>query len=183
MKEEKGRASFSSFFIKKREANQVKPMIRAMKTNDIKQVRQVAERSWHHTYEGIIPRHIQDQFLESVYQDEMMERRLLHSLFFVAEEEGRVLGFANATPVQKDGNAELTAIYIDPDCQGNGIGTALLKECIRQSGGVKKLYVHAEKENRIALSFYQAKGFQWVCEFEEDFKGHTLQTVKLVLNI
>ena len=76
-------------------------MIRAMKTNDIKQVRQVAERSWHHTYEGIIPRHIQDQFLESAYQDEMMERRLLHSLFFVAEEEGRVLGFANVTPVQK----------------------------------------------------------------------------------
>lgn len=79
----------------------MKPMIRAMKTNDIKQVRQVAERSWHHTYEGIIPRHIQDQFLESAYQDEMMERRLLHSLFFVAEEEGRVLGFANVTPVQK----------------------------------------------------------------------------------
>ncbi|AOC92143.1 hypothetical protein BARD7_02678 [Bacillus amyloliquefaciens] len=41
----------------------MKPMIRAMKASDIKQVRQVAERSWH-TYEGIIPRHIQDQFLK-----------------------------------------------------------------------------------------------------------------------
>ncbi|AUJ76338.1 GNAT family N-acetyltransferase [Bacillus siamensis] len=175
---------FSSFFIEKTGGDQVKPVIRAMKASDIKQVRQIAERSWHHTYEGIIPRHIQDQFLESAYHDEMMERRLRHSLFLVAEEkEGRHLGFANATPVQKDGKAELAAIYIDPDCQGSGIGTALLKECIRQSGGIKELYVHAEKENRPALSFYQAKGFQWVCEFEEDFKGHTLQTVKLVLNI
>ncbi|QBG57474.1 GNAT family acetyltransferase [Bacillus amyloliquefaciens] len=40
----------------------MKPVIRAMKASDIKQVRQVAERSWHHTYEEIIPRHIQDQF-------------------------------------------------------------------------------------------------------------------------
>lgn len=162
----------------------MKPMIRAMKASDIKQVRQVAERSWHHTYEGIIPRHIQDQFLKSAYQDEMMERRLQHSLFFMAEgKEGKVLGFANVTPVQKDGKAELAAIYIDPGFQGNGIGTSLLNECIRQSAGLKELYVHAEKENRTALSFYQAKGFQRVCEFEEDFKGHTLQTVKLVLNI
>lgn len=137
----------------------MKPMIRAMKTNDIKQVRQVAERSWHHTYEGIIPRHIQDQFLESAYQDEMMERRLLHSLFFVAEEEGRVLGFANVTPVQKDGNAELTAIYIDPDCQGSGIGTALLKECIRQSGGVKSFMSMQKKRTASPCPFIKRKGF------------------------
>ncbi|MBT2575788.1 GNAT family N-acetyltransferase [Bacillus sp. ISL-51] len=159
-------------------------LIRAMESGDIKQVRQVAKQSWHHTYEGIIPEHIQDQFLQSAYHDEMMERRIEQSLLLAAEAaDGTIAGFANFSPVQEGGKAELAAIYIDPDYQGNGIGTALLKEGIQKSGGIKELYVHVKKENQAGMSFYKAKGVEWVSAFEEDFEGHLLQTVKMVLRI
>ncbi|MCC9024408.1 GNAT family N-acetyltransferase [Bacillus nakamurai] len=159
-------------------------LIRAMESSDIKQVRQVAKQSWHHTYEGIIPEHIQDQFLQSAYHDKMMERRIEQSLLLAAEAaDGTMAGFVNLSPVQEDGKAELTSIYIDPAYQKNGIGTALLKEGMKQSGGLKELYVHAEKENQIGMSFYKAKGFEWVSECEEEFEGNLLQTVKMVLRI
>jgi hypothetical protein len=40
-----------------------------------------------------------------------------------------------------------------------------------------------EKENNIGTTFYQAKGFKVVSEFDDDFEGHTLQSVRMVLKI
>ncbi|WP_199880735.1 N-acetyltransferase [Bacillus massiliglaciei] len=49
--------------------------------------------------------------------------------------------------------------------------------------GLKEMFVHVEKENKIGKAFYKAKGFKTVSEFEEDFDGHILQTVRMVLKV
>jgi hypothetical protein len=69
--------------------------IREMNSGDIKQVQQVAKRSWNYTYEGIIPFEIQKSFLKSAYNDEMMQRRLESSFIYVSEVDGKIVGFAN----------------------------------------------------------------------------------------
>lgn len=101
-------------------------IIREMKKEDTKQVQDVAQKSWHSTYDGIIPRNIQENFLKVAYSDEMMEKRLNESLIFVAVMENKIVGFANFTTVNNAGQAELSAIYLYPNYQGKGIGTALL---------------------------------------------------------
>lgn len=45
-------------------------IIREMKQEDIHAVQSVAKIAWHDTYEGIIPREIQDSFLDEAYSDE-----------------------------------------------------------------------------------------------------------------
>lgn len=156
--------------------------IRRMEIRDIKTVQEVAKISWHATYAGIIPLAVQDQFLKVAYSNLMMERRLSHSLIWVAEADGKLVGFAHFSPV-KDGECELSAIYLLPDYQGNGIGSALLKIGLKELEGIEKLYINVEKENRIGKTFYEAKGFHVVEEFDEDFEGHLLKTVKMVLNV
>lgn len=158
-------------------------IIRDMKANDITQIQHVAKTSWNHTYEGIIPIHIQENFLQSAYSNDMMQKRLEHSHMFVAEADNRIVGFANFSPIKDRGEVELGAIYLYPDYQGKGIGSALLQEGLKKVKGIKEVYINVEKENQIGRHFYEAKGFKVVSEFDDPFDGHILKTIRMVLKV
>src|SRR5699024_7448846 len=143
-------------------------MIREMVKEDIEQVQEVARNSWSTTYEGIIPYQIQENFLNRAYNDEMMEKRVGQSYIFVAEKENRIVGFANFTPVNNEGQSELSAIYLDQDFQGEGIGTALLQRGIKELENLKELYLDVEKENTIGKAFYDSNGFKTEKERSEE---------------
>lgn len=158
-------------------------LIRKMLKEDTTKVQDVAKESWATTYEGIIPPEIQANFLNAAYSDEMMEHRLKNSLLLVAEVENTIVGFANYSSVNNKGEAELGAIYIYPKYQGMGIGTGLLQEGIKSLASVKAIYLDVERENKIGKTFYEAKGFTVVGEFDDNFDGHVLKTLRMVLKV
>lgn len=158
-------------------------IIREMIKEDTKQVQAAAKKSWNATYEGIIPIEIQENFLNGAYNDEMIERRLENSLMLVAEADNITAGFANFTPVNEQGQTELNAIYLLPEYHGEGIGSALLKTGIEKLKDVKEIHLEVEKENIIGMTFYRAKGFKTVDEYDENFDGHILKTVRMVLTL
>ncbi|MEW4194201.1 GNAT family N-acetyltransferase [Bacillus altitudinis] len=158
--------------------------IRKMKPVDIKQVQDVAITTWKATYEGIIPLEIQENFLKFAYNNERMKQRLERSIILVAEVNDKVVGFANFSPINKeDRKVELSAIYLYPEQQGKGIGSALLQEGIKVLDNVNEIYINVEKDNKIGRIFYEAKGFEVVKEFDDDFDGHILKTVRMVLKV
>lgn len=157
--------------------------IRPMQMKDINQVQSVAKTSWNATYEGIIPYEIQESFLRYAYNDVTMIGRMKNSLLLVAESNAVVIGFANFFELAHQGQIELAAIYLDPAFQGKGIGTALLNEGINSTENVKELYINVEKDNEIGKGFYLARGFKVVKEFEEDFDGHKLQSIRMMLEM
>ena len=75
-----------------------------------------------------------------------MKQRLEQSIFYVAEAEGEIVGFANYSQVRDGGKVELAAIYLHPDFQGYGIGTALLHQAVKELAGVKEIFINVEKE-------------------------------------
>ncbi|MCE7792732.1 GNAT family N-acetyltransferase [Salipaludibacillus sp. CUR1] len=155
--------------------------VRKAVKEDIKGIQRVAEDTWHDTYEKLIPRKIQDQFLKNAYSDETVERKVTNSLFLVAEDKGKITGFANF--YFKDERADLAAIYIDKEYQTEGIGTSLLNRGLKELPlQVNKVYAEVEKGNDTAEQFYNAKGFTFVKEFEEELFGHKLNTKLMVLN-
>jgi ribosomal protein S18 acetylase RimI-like enzyme len=157
--------------------------IRKMQKNDIQQVQQVAKKSWNTTYKGIIPLAIQENFLSSAYNDDMMQKRLKVSFLYVSEVEGKIIGFANFSPVKEGGEAELGAIYLYPEYQRKGIGTALLQEGINNLKDVKKVFINVEKDNTIGTKFYEAKGFGVVSEFDDNLNGHITKMLRMVLEV
>ena len=157
--------------------------IRKMQKEDISHVQNIAKTSWNDTYEGIIPVEIQEGFLEMAYNVEMMNKRLENSFLFVSEVNGNLVGFANFSSLNEAGETELSAIYLYPKYQGKGIGTALLNEGIDHLESAKRVFIDVEKENKTGLTFYQAKGFEIVSEFDDNFNGHILKTVRMVLNV
>ncbi|WP_090866429.1 GNAT family N-acetyltransferase [Oceanobacillus limi] len=154
-----------------------------MRREDIENVQDVAKKSWNATYEGIIPNRIQENFLNAAYSDERMEQRLSGSYLFVAEVENKIVGFANFSPVQRNGKVELGAIYLYPEHQGKGIGSAFLQEGIQKIDGIREIYINVERDNTIGKNFYEAKGFKLVEEFDDNFDGHILKTLRMVLAV
>jgi len=58
------------------------------------------------------------------------------------------LGYANGT---------IEALFVDPDHQGRGAGTALVEHAQQLAGG--PLSVDVNEQNDAALKFYEARGF------------------------
>ncbi len=161
----------------------MKPLIRKMNETDIEQVQLVAKLSWQSTYKGIIPEEIQESFVNSAYSNEMLVKRLKKTLFLVAEQENKIIGFANFTSLKGDRWVELGAIYLYEEFQGKGIGTDLLKAGIEHLEHVKRIYVNVEKENQTAVNFYKLKGFNIETEYEDVFNGHALKTIRMMLEV
>lgn len=81
-----------------------------MHYEETKKVQSIAKKTWNATYEGIIPLKVQNNFLKSNYSDESMKKRIERSIVYVAEVEGKVVGFANYSKVRDGGKVELAAI-------------------------------------------------------------------------
>ena len=54
-------------------------------------------------------------------------------------------------------DGELDDLYVLPSFQNHGIGSAILKKCIEESGG--NLYLYVFSRNIRAISFYERNGF------------------------
>ncbi|MFJ7953367.1 GNAT family N-acetyltransferase [Lysinibacillus sp. NPDC096418] len=130
----------------------------------------------------MIPRPIQDKFLQNAYSTNRLMQRFQSSPFFVAELNGKLVGFAHFSHV-KEGQSELFAFYLMPEIQGQGIGTALLQHGIQMLQGAKTLIICVEKDNLKGIHFYNAKGFKILDEFEDTFDGHVLKKVRMVLEL
>lgn len=154
-----------------------------MKQDDIAAVQQIAKISWHDTYEGIIPAEIQDLFIERAYSNAMMMKRLEKTSVYVAIHDNEIIGFANFTRVDEDGDAELTAIYLLPSHQHLGYGKQLLNEGLQHIQDAQQLFVYVESENQKGRTFYERSNFTCVEEFDEFFEGHPLSTAKYVYNL
>ena len=76
----------------------------------------------------------------------------------------------------RGGNAwYLNMLTVDPACQGQGVGSAMLRDCVlpyaRQRGGDCLTLFTNSQENRL---FYQKNGFTEFDERSFSFDGHTL---------
>ncbi|MDV2682771.1 GNAT family N-acetyltransferase [Alkalihalophilus lindianensis] len=156
-------------------------LIRKAIMKDITDIQKVAKETWNDTYEGIIPRDIQDRFIARAYSDENLERRIKKSLFLVATVNDSVIGFANFFFKQTE--AVLGAIYIEPSEHGKGIGSDLLSTGIKELNEVTRILVEVEAGNKVGVAFYQAKGFYLVEEYDDHFDGHILKTKRMALDL
>ncbi len=158
------------------------PRIRHMQTADMEAVREVARVTWADAYRGIVPEHVQAEFLARAYSDAALTQRMQRGTFLVVDEERCILGFANFFP-RSEAEAELAAIYVLPDAQGGGIGSALLDAGLRALAPLSSLTLRVERENVPARRFYEAKGFRPVRDITQEFAGHTFRMVEMELAI
>lgn len=82
--------------------------------------------------------------------------------YFVAVEDGRVLGYIGSQTVIDE--TCVMNVAVRPDCRGRGLGSllmeALVKDCLEK--GSRLLTLEVRVSNEPALALYRAFGFQQV---------------------
>lgn len=89
---------------------------------------------------------------------------------FVAEREGRVLGYAAAQVKRREPSSEVGILSynaVDPDYRGQGIGTALSKHATSylKEQGVRVLVVWTLESDKPARRVYEGLGFNELTRF------------------
>lgn len=160
--------------------------IRFAVENDVGSIAAVAKKTWRATYEGLIPPEIQQVFLNRYYACDALlgEIKRGDAWFWVAERDGIIVGYAQVV-MRQNNTAELTRLYVLPDEQRGGVGTALVKNALLllRKLGVTTLIVVAEQENRRAVQFYKKVGFTLHTESTMLLGDQPLSVVELHLTV
>ncbi|MBM7095280.1 MULTISPECIES: GNAT family N-acetyltransferase [Alteribacter] len=163
--------------------------IRKAETSDAKGIARVHVDSWNETYKGIIP----DEVLDGrTYerQEKMWKGALAAALedraIFVAETDGgEVVGFItggpNREPDKFDGfDAELYAVYVLKNAQGQGVGRKLTNSLTSFLGekGYDSIMVWVVKDNP-AVRFYARIGGRPIGKRTETMGGKEIEEMAL----
>lgn len=102
-----------------------------------------------------VPR-VPDEALTRI-ADDIVEQ---HEEVWVAEEDDRPLGFLAIRRSRTDGWETLERLYVDPEAQNRGVGTALLDKAKALRPDGLSLWVFQKNEG--ARRFYERHGFRLV---------------------
>ncbi len=155
--------------------------IRTAQNDDVHAVRRVAQTTWDHTYRYSIPERVQEEFVSRAYSADTLRRRIGSNVFLVALQDGNTAGFAEFRPLSKT-EVELAAIYVLPGMQAQGIGGRLLAAGISHFATGTRFVLRVERDNALALRFYEAHGFQRSGALTEELFGHEFHDVEMVLD-
>ena len=120
-------------------------------------------------YRGIVPDDVLDGLSAERRRQrwqELLERRTDEAFTLVAQRDERVAGFCSVIAPGRDDDggertAEIAALYVDPDCWHEGLGTTLvdaaLEELPAQRWADVTLWVFAR--NDASIAFYRRVGF------------------------
>lgn len=153
--------------------------IRPATVEDAAAVAAVYVRSWRAAYAEVLPTEVLASLDEADWARRFRSRRDPARSTLLAFTPGRVVGVVMAGPDRQDSrSAEVYAIYVLPEVQGQGVGAALLDAAIAQlDAAVVRLWCAAE--NSGSRRFYERRGFVLDgATGSYEISGHRLATVR-----
>ena len=153
-------------------------MIRKMTVEDIRDVQQITHTSWHHTFDEHISEEVIESYVDKTYSDLMLEKQLEKTMVLLAiDEENTPVGFLSYTPIDIDGESEITALLMLPGYSGQGYEEALLKEALGTLQKAVNVDVYVDQHDRVLQDFYAKHNFNFVESFAELFEDVPVQTL------
>ncbi len=133
-------------------------LIRAADGNDLLAVLDVGHRTWPVTYGPIAGEEYVAMGLAKWWTKDATIPAIRAGRVTVAEVDGEVVGIASVGP--HESHLALWKLYVLPEHQGRGIGSALLDSVVaRATGDYPQIRVSYLDGNTSAEGFYRSKGF------------------------
>ncbi|PIC69730.1 GNAT family N-acetyltransferase [Sporosarcina sp. P16b] len=159
-------------------------MIRKMTVEDIPDVQQIAHTAWQHTFQQHIPTEVIKAYIERTYSDLMLKKQLEKTMVLLAIDElGNSIGYLSYTPIDVDGESELTALHMLPGYWSSGYEEALLKEALVTLQEAVNVDVYVDQNDIALQDFYAKQGFNFVESFPELFEGVSVNILHYSLPI
>jgi GNAT superfamily N-acetyltransferase len=133
-------------------------IIRAADGNDLLAILDVGRRTWPATYESIAGADYVAMGLAKWWTADATIPSIRAGRVTVAELDGTVVGIAGVGP--DENHLVLWKLYVLPEYQGRGIGSALVASVIDQATGLHpEIRITYLEGNTLAEAFYRGKGF------------------------
>ena len=137
-----------------------------LKKNELHLIRQVADIVWPVTFAPILSKEQIAYMMNMMYAPEVMEREYDEGIQFRCVMDGeRPIGYITMGPCDSAENTmKLHKCYLLPEYQGQGIGTAMLKEAkiIAAKQGYAHLRLNVNRNNAKAIKAYLRNGFKTI---------------------
>lgn len=135
--------------------------VRRASEDDLDAVRQLLHDTWHATYDATMGVDVVNDITSRWHSKENLSRQLSDpdGCFLVSESpDGTIVGHAAAVRKAAD-VVSLARLYVLPQQQGGGAGTALLEAVTDWAGQGTKIELEVETSNAPAIGFYRKHGF------------------------
>lgn len=140
-------------------------------------------KAWHETYSRIIdPKYLNE--VHTYKKCEQIARRGNDNVL-IAKVGERVAGFVAFGPYRDDTLAdtgEIYAIYVLSDCQGYGIGGALMKAAFDRLTDYSKIALWVLERNENAIQVYEHCGFRPDGVSQEILLGTSQTEIRMILD-
>ena len=133
-------------------------MIEKAMLADLAEILEVINTSNRLAYQTIIPK---DRFIDPITTYKELSDDFIRMDFYVYRREGKIVGVV-ALEAEKEDVARIRYVYILPNYQRQGIGTAILHhvEAIARESGLGKARLRAVEKAVWAIDFYWKRGYR-----------------------
>lgn len=144
--------------------------IRPATADDFAAITAVARETWHDTYDEL-EADVIDGTVDDWYTDDSMPLDAPGTVVLVAEKSGDVVGFTHA--VAQGDEADILRMYVHPDHQGEGIGSALHERLMAklEAYDVDRVRSFDFAFNDVSRAFYEGLGFERTDEGDVEIDG------------
>lgn len=134
--------------------------IRNALLDDLKKVHEIETLSFH---DGSYPLFVLRQFLD-----------ISEDYFLVAEEEGKIIGYALGNLSIKDQQGWILSLGVHPEARGKKIGNALTKKLIAllENNNSKEICLTVHPNNTSAIRIYENLDFEIILESDNYYLDH-----------
>lgn len=143
--------------------------IKKCQIDDLPALRELAIKTFVHTYEAFNTPEVMADYLENAFSEERIKAELFHpeSEFYALVDGREWIAYIKVnegeaqTDLRPGAVLELERIYVDPACQGKGYGKQLLQKALEVARlkNKDKLWLGVWEHNPNAIRFYESQGF------------------------
>ncbi|WP_226483146.1 GNAT family N-acetyltransferase [Natrinema amylolyticum] len=159
--------------------------VRSATADDFEAITTVARATWHDTYDEL-ESDVIDRTVDDWYTDDSMPLEAPGTIVLVAERDGAGRGSASGRTQSGDGDlvgfthavaqgdtADILRMYVHPDHQGEGIGSALHERLISEIEpyDVDRIRSIDFAFNNASRAFYEGLGFEQTDEGDVEIDG------------
>ena len=141
-------------------------MIRTAGADDIQLIHEMAETVFRNTYAAILSPEQMEYMMDWMYSHENLRKQMAEGhTYFLASCGGRLVGYSSVQPdgMLDDGRPvfHLQKLYVMPDCQHSGVGTALFNHVVSHVSEAApcRIELNVNRGNP-AVSFYERIGMR-----------------------
>ncbi|ELZ15766.1 GNAT family N-acetyltransferase [Natrinema thermotolerans] len=144
--------------------------VRSATEDDFDAITAVARATWHDTYDELDAETIDDT-VDAWYTDDSMPLEAPGTVVLVCERDDELVGFTHA--VAQGETADVLRMYVHPDHQGEGVGSALHERLMAtlEETEAEEVRSFDFAFNDASRRFYEGLGFEQTDEGEVEIDG------------